>query len=477
MKKGFIKICSLLVLTAFIFSGISVFADNSNNNNNGSKHSVKTSRNFDILKEYIRDGEITSITKNTLKIGEKENKAIFRITSETKITACDDSALEITDLKEGMQVEVYYQKTSNGKSDKSNIAKLIKVKNSEKEKVSITNALIEEISTEADHSKKLTVYYETVDVKNAYVENIINLIVDDDTEIINQFGVEVGKSVLKTGMTIDFQYDVLTATSYIEESHAYKINIVKEHEDSEIMKTQILDVYSKNNVEYILVEDNDNTDEQLTLVLSANTKIKDVNGEDIEFSKLSVGDIVNVEYSIYTTKNTPTKILVHSVQLIENKDVLKLENAKIEGINRLSDKILVSYEKEYDKKLYKKELILSINENTIIKSSKNTLISIDDLKTGMIINALYLPDETESNISIAIAYRINVAKENDDNNDDENDNIYGIYDLLDRLFVELGIYNWESYFDDIDFDDIDDDIDFEDIIKDIFEKSFEKDND
>ncbi len=552
MKKSIIKMVALVTLSALLISNVSVFAYG-NTNKGYDKHLQKVENQ---VKEYVRVGEITEIHPNNIVIGEKSGKVIFRITDKTTIIDAKDKNIKLSSLKVGMEVEISYNKTSNSKKEKSFEANSIQLV--DEDFCEISSAVIEEITTNTDDTLLVNVSYETVDSKNRTVENAMNLVVDLNTEIYNQFGNKILKSLLKVGMVIDIEHSSAITKSFVPQSYAYRINIIKENFDSVLIESKILEKNIYNNNEYILIGNADKVTEQLLLVLSDKTIIKDELGKNISFADLKVGQIVQVEHSTFTTRSIPAQAQVYSIRILENKNYIAIENATIESIDYKNSKVTINYEEEYNNKIYEETLVLLIDKDTILKNELGKAISINDLKAGMIVNAKHaeavtfsIPGQTKAyeinivgdqtvvtvenatiesvsskNNKVTINYEekynnkvytetlvllidtetviknasgkqisINDLKEGmiidvkhssastlsipaqtlaysisvkSSSNPPVNEELKDIYELLDKLFKELGVKDWKESLKGFDFD-FDDDDDIEDMIEDIVE--------
>lgn len=452
---NFIKAIAMTTVSVLLLSNVVVFA---------SEYKGLDNKYLNVnnqTKEYVKSGEIEEVNKNTIKIGSRSNKSIFRITSFTKITDEKDNIIEVSELKKGMNVEITYNKVSENSNNKSQEAISIKV---ERNFSIISSAIIEEILTETSGSQIVTIGYETIDSKDRIIENTLDLVVDKNTEIVNQFGINSEYSELKPGMTVYVEHSKEIIKGYVSQAYSYKINIIKENENSKVLETTILEKNIYNNTCFILVGDSKKENEQLELILSDKTKLKDQYGKNITFDNLKVGQKVKIEHSIYST-GTTVQVKVFSIQILDNKDDLLIENATVENVDIKNNNITINYKVQYNNKTYVETMILLIDKDTKIKDASGKTISTKDLKKGMVIDVKHAAISTLSLPAQTLAYIINVCPSSNPSFDEE---LKDIYELLDKLFKELGVDNWKDSLKDFDFDDNDDD-DLEDIIEDIVE--------
>lgn len=399
MKKNFVKIAALITMSVLLISNVSIFAAENTFRGN-EKHKQESQ-----LKEYVREGQISAIHPNNIVIGEKSNKVIFRITKSTSIKDEKQNEIKLSDLKVGTNVEITYNKTSNGK-DKSNEAKSIQISKSVNEISEISNAVVQKISTEANDTLLLTILYKITDSNKKIVENTMNLVVDNNTEIVNQFGIKTVKSALKTGMVLNIEHSK-TVTAYCN-----SIDIVREYKDSEIKEANIIEKNIYNDIAYLLIGNPEKVNEQIKLVLSDKTILKDQDGNNITYEQLKVGQKIRAEYSLAMTRSLPAQAQAYSIQIIDEKTVPSIRNAKIEDINISNNNITVIYDEVRDNKIYEETIILLIDNNTVIKNEFEKTIAITDLKVGMLINANHSEAVTLGMPPTAKAYSIYVVDNN-----------------------------------------------------------------
>ena len=400
MKKNLVRLVAIITMTILLVSNISVFAAE-----NTYKGNDRNSQNNQI-REYVKVGEISEIHPNNIVIGEKSGKVIFRITTNTSIKDEKQNEIRLSDLKVGMGIEVTYDKTSNSKADKSFEAKSIQVMKNVNE---ISNAVVQDITIDTKNTLFLTVLFETIDSKNRIVENTMDLVVDNNTEIVNQFGVKAAKSELKVGMVLDVEHSKAVTKSYVPQAYCNSIDIVKQFEDSDIIEANILEKEIHNNVAYVLVGNADKVSEQILLVLSDNTALKDQNGINIAYAQLEVGQKIKAEYSLTMTKSLPAQAQAYSIQIIDKKAVPSIKNATILDVDLKNNDITVSYEVKYGEKVYEKTIILLIDNDTVIKNELGKTIDIAALKVGMTINAKHAEATTLGLPPTAKAYLIEVV--------------------------------------------------------------------
>ena len=85
--------------------------------------------------------------------------------------------------------------------------------------------------------------------------------------------------------------------------------------DHMIMQAKIIEVYSDNSLLVEIIQDDYNNGEMCVLT-SNKTTIKNVNGEKIAFSNLTINSVINIEYSGQVMLSYPAKINAIKITLV-----------------------------------------------------------------------------------------------------------------------------------------------------------------
>lgn len=433
MRKYLFKTVVLLTVAIMLFSNVAVFAD-------GHKGKNDKFNNYKENKEYVRVGTITEIKSNVITIGEKYDKAMFKISDKTVILNSKDVKIKSSELKKGINVEIIYYKISKDKKDKVNDAISVKIIT---DSTQIENAYIEEIADYSKTDKVVTVVYETIDSKNRIIENYMDLIVDANTKIYNQLGDSIKVSSLKHGMFIDVEHSNKITKSIIPQAYALKINIVKNEKDTMITESKILDVYTSNQKSYILVGEANNTSKQILFVLAENAVVKNQYGQSIAFTDLVKGQKIKVEHASAMTRSLPPQSVAYTVQIVDDLGIMVKENSIIDEITYISNTELlltIIYETKENNKIVKNKMDLVVDDDTLIVDQFDDYITQLDLVEGMVIRAEHSSKITKSYIPQAYTYKISVIK-NAENIKTTESNILKKYVLDNELYILVGDAN------------------------------------
>ncbi len=433
MRKYLFKTVALLTVAIMLFSNVAVFAD-------GHKGKNDNYNNYKENKEYVRVGTITEVKSNVITIGEKHDKAMFKISDKTVILNAKDVKIKSSELKKGLNVEITYYKLSKDKKDKVNDAISVKIII---DSTQIEDAYIEEIADYSKTEKVVTIIYETIDSKNRIIENYMDLIVDANTKIYNQLGDSIKVSSLKQGMFIDVEHSNKITKSIIPQAYALKINIVKNEKDTLITESKILNVYTSNQKSYILVGEANNTSKQILFVLADNAVVKNQYGQTIAFKDLAKGQKIKVEHASAMSKSLPPQSVAYTVQVIDDIGIMVKENSIIDEITYISNTellVTIIYETKENNKIVKNKMELVVDDDTLIVDQFDDYITQLDLVEGMVIRAEHSNKITKSYIPQAYTYKISVIK-NAENIKTTESTILKKYVLDNELYILVGDAN------------------------------------
>lgn len=433
MRKYLFKTVALLTVAIMLFSNVAVFAD-------GHKGKNDNYNNYKENKEYVRVGTITEVKSNVITIGEKHDKAMFKISDKTVILNAKDVKIKSSELKKGLNVEITYYKLSKDKKDKVNDAISVKIII---DSTQIEDAYIEEIADYSKTEKVVTIIYETIDSKNRIIENYMDLIVDANTKIYNQLGDSIKVSSLKQGMFIDVEHSNKITKSIIPQAYALKINIVKNEKDTLITESKILNVYTSNQKSYILVGEANNTSKQILFVLADNAVVKNQYGQTIAFKDLAKGQKIKVEHASAMSKSLPPQSVAYTVQVIDDIGIMVKENSIIDEITYISNTellVTIIYETKENNKIVKNKMDLVVDDDTLIVDQFDDYITQLDLVEGMVIRAEHSNKITKSYIPQAYTYKISVIK-NAENIKTTESTILKKYVLDNELYILVGDAN------------------------------------
>lgn len=214
-------------------------------------------------------------------VGNKYPTSVFVITNETKIFNSKGEELSFYDLKNGMSITGYHNGISTRCLPPQYVVNTIRV-NSEEAGSLVTEGVITRINNLKNEESKMLWVKGRKETKDALSE--INLIVDKNTEIINNEGEKLKLEDIKENTIIEGVYGRAVTRSYPAQGVASKIII---REDKAVTKGKIASISIGEKWSRLLVGDE-------YLIVSSKTTIEDAYGKKIELKDLKEGmDIVS----------------------------------------------------------------------------------------------------------------------------------------------------------------------------------------
>lgn len=301
------------------------------------------------------------------------------------------------------------------------------------------NSTIEEISYISNTELLVTIAYETKE-NNKIIKNKMDLVVDNDTLILDQYDDYITQFDLVEGMVIRAEHSSKITKSYIPQAYTYKISVIKNAQNVKITESNILKKYVLDNELYILVGDANSVSKQILFVLSENVKIRNQYGKTIGFNDLIVGQKIKVEHSSSMSKSLPPQCVAYSIEIVDDYNIEFIDDAIIEEINVKNKNITISYEVIVGKRVYEYSHILVVDSDTIILDKNGKAIALSSLKTGMVIDVEHELLAILSSPPKSYAHKINIVYDNVDEPIYEDD--CELFELLIKLYVETDSKEW-----------------------------------
>jgi hypothetical protein len=290
--------------------------------------------------------------------------------------------------------------------------------------------------------------------------------ISDKTNLYNADNTKIKISDLKKNMEVEVVYNKVSNDKKDKVNNALSIKIVRNN--TAIIESKILNLYTNNKKLYILVGDANDATKQILFTLADDAVIKNNANKEIEFSDLTKGLRIRVEHSNAMTKSLPAQCVAYSVEAIDNLDVEFIEEAIIEEINVKAKTITVSYDVKIGTKYYEQTLILTVDDETIILDKNNKAIALKNLKLGMIIDIKHEILPVLSSPPKAYAHKISVVYDNYE--EPIYDEECEIYSMLIKLFLQTDKKAWINCVLNHDHNSRNlDNLDIEDFFKDLFE--------
>lgn len=177
--------------------------------------------------------------------------------------------------------------------------------------ITITNALIEEISLQND-ALVLTVSYENC-VSCNRVEEILRIVVSNNTNIIDENGRQLPSSELMVGMTINATVSPAMTRSIPPQTTASQIQIVSSPLMDDITTGRIVDI-DRQNRSFTLISGN-NLSSIIRFNVPDNTPIFNSSGRPINFSRLLPGMLVWVRHASFMTASIPPQTTAYEIRV------------------------------------------------------------------------------------------------------------------------------------------------------------------
>lgn len=402
---------------------------------------VKNEADTQITESKILD-VYTSNQKSYILVGDSNNTAkqiLFVLADNAVIKNQYEKKIALKDLVKGQKIKVEHSSAMTRSLPPQCVAYTVQIID-DLGIVVKEQATIKGIKYISNSELLVTIVYETKDSYNRVVKNEMDLVVDNDTFIVDQFNDVITRLDLEEGMIIRVEHSSKVTKSYVPQAYAYKINVIKNAENVKVTESKILEKYVLENKLYVLVGDSKNVSKQILFVLSDNVKIRNQYGKTIGFKDLIVGQKIKVEHSNAMSKSLPPQCVAYSIEIVDDFNIEILVDAIIEEISVKNNSITVSYEVKVGSRYYEYTLILVVDSNTIILDRKGKSISLSSLKEGMVIDVEHEILAILSSPPKAYAHKISIVNDNYSEPIDDED--CELFKLLIKLYVETDSKEW-----------------------------------
>ncbi len=402
---------------------------------------IKSEADTQITESKILD-VYTSNQKSYILVGDSNNTAkqiLFVLADNAVIKNQYEKTIALKDLVKGQKIKVEHSSAMTRSLPPQCVAYTVQIID-DLGIVVKDKATIEGIKYISNSELLVTIVYETKDSYNRVVKNEMDLVVDNDTFIVDQFNDVITKLDLEEGMIIRVEHSSKITKSYVPQAYAYKISVIKNAENVKVTESKILEKYVIENKLYVLVGDSKNVSKQILFVLSDSVKIRNQYGKTIGFKDLIVGQKIKVEHSSAMSKSLPPQCVAYSIEVVDDFNIEFIEDAVIEEVSVKNNNITVSYEVKVGTKYYEYTFILVVDSNTIILDKKGKIISLSSLKEGMVIDAEHEIVAVLSSPPKSYAHKISVVS--DIYNEPIDDDDCELFELLIKLYVETDSREW-----------------------------------
>ncbi|MCY6485315.1 hypothetical protein OW763_13325 [Clostridium aestuarii] len=381
---------------------------------------TKTKTNHIYSKEFkdmpAIEGSISDVkkVKNTVSFLVNANGNTKDGYTEIKLTATNKTEIinedtgkkvPFTQLKDGMIVKAFYSPVvTSSLPPMSTATKIVVTSKKENINLPVTQGNIIEVRKNKDN------YINIIKTANPF-EGQINLIIDDNTEIIDKTtGNKLTMNDLKEGVNITAYYGLQATFSLPPISHAQKIIVSKKANNPlSNLHCSIIDTFKFDNniIAYV------NTDKRKVLVfISKDTKITDNTGRKFTMNDLNK----DVKITIYFNNNNITildnnsNIIVTPEKVVIENDVKDTSLGTKGTIKELRDvkngKMAVIQGKKLSENGYDDINVIITKNTEIIRSKDGSKLTVNSLKPGIQLEAYYSPLVTRSIPPISSAKKI-----------------------------------------------------------------------
>ncbi|SET97610.1 hypothetical protein [Lacrimispora sphenoides] len=178
----------------------------------------------------------------------------------------------------------------------------------------IENALVEDVFTSNSRTGYVLVSYAAPGRNEMINIELLQLNVDWDTILVNQFGDSISLCTVRKGMWINAEFSAAMTRSIPPQTKAFRIVAFVQMPAYRTTTDWIVSVDVANG--FLVTGNPDDETDQMKFVVSRATEILDQNNNPIRFSSLQPGQLVRVEHANFQTASIPPQSTAYSIQLV-----------------------------------------------------------------------------------------------------------------------------------------------------------------
>lgn len=178
----------------------------------------------------------------------------------------------------------------------------------------VEHALIEEVSTNDGRTGSVLISYEIEASSNIMQKELLKLIVNNNTEIVNEFAEPMKLCDLKKGMYLDASFSSAMTMSIPPQTRAFQMIIRSNMPEIVVTTDRVVSVDVRNS--FLLTGNPYEMIEQMRFVVSQATVILNRNGERISLSQIKPGQLVRVEHASFQTMSIPPQTTAFRIQVL-----------------------------------------------------------------------------------------------------------------------------------------------------------------
>lgn len=177
--------------------------------------------------------------------------------------------------------------------------------------VRVSDALIESISTD-NNTTFVTISY--TDCPNCRRDQTVQLIIGNNTIILDESGNSISVSSLRTGMIVDAAFSSAMTRSIPPQSNAFMIRIIRRPLSDEITTGRIINI-DRGARTFTIIRDGSGSS-AVRFNVPSNAKIFDIFGQPMNFSRLIPGLRVRVRHASFMTASIPPQTTAFEIRVI-----------------------------------------------------------------------------------------------------------------------------------------------------------------
>ncbi|WP_313577721.1 hypothetical protein [Lacrimispora sp.] len=178
----------------------------------------------------------------------------------------------------------------------------------------IENALVEDVFTSNSRTGYVLVSYAAPGRNEMINIELLQLNVDWDTILVNQFGDSISLCTVRKGMWINAEFSAAMTRSIPPQTKAFRIVAFVQIPAYRTTTDRIVSVDVVNG--FLDIGNPDDETDQMRFVVSRATEILNRNNNPIRFSSLQPGQLVRVEHANFQTASIPPQSTAYRIQLV-----------------------------------------------------------------------------------------------------------------------------------------------------------------
>lgn len=175
-------------------------------------------------------------------------------------------------------------------------------------------ALIEEVSTTDGRTGSVLVSYGVESSNKMIKKELLKLIINRNTEILNEYAEPMNLCDLRKGMYLDASFSSAMTLSIPPQARAFQIIVRSKMPDIVVTTDRVVSVDVRNS--FLLTGNPYEMIEQMRFVISQATVILNRFGDRISLSQIKPGQLVKVEHASFQTMSIPPQTTAFRIQVL-----------------------------------------------------------------------------------------------------------------------------------------------------------------